>query len=435
MTDLASIGRWLFLLSVFLMVTGDGPSSTVRVERWPTPAPFLAWPWLYLTLMAGSIACLAASGVLTSRKPAHLRFLTWPLAGVLVAFLLSSIFSQVHSLSVVAFLSVLGIVGFCGVAAVLLEDDAFVRAAWPALAIAVLLLAFRVVVWRRDEGLDVVAFQVPNNAWLGKLQLAWVLNLFAPLLLARFLGEDRRSLAVLYATAWAVTAIAIYLLFSRMGAVVFGLTTLGVCALNRAYWRRYLVVMVLGAVLGGGLVIRSADTFRYVVSTIIQTDRNPGVNQRLGVWREALRLFRDHPIVGTGLGTFDDVSFSLEGTTADRIFFRNGWHAHNVYLHLLAETGILGLLAWCYFWYAIVGHLAHGMWRADTRGRLDVAGTLCAVSAFLVLSMTEVLIGARVIASLRMNLTIGLVVVLGLHAASRTAGLEKSRQPASQLDS
>ena len=32
--------------------------------------------------------------------------------------------------------------------------------------------------------------------------------------------------------------------------------------------------------------------------------------------------------------------------------------------------------------------------------------------------MSEVLIGARVHASLRMNLTIGLVVVLGLHIAA-----------------
>ena len=38
----------------------------------------------------------------------------------------------------------------------------------------------------------------------------------------------------------------------------------------------------------------------------------------------------------------------LEGTSADPFFRRHGWHAHNVYLHVLAETGILGLLAWCY---------------------------------------------------------------------------------------
>ena len=287
------------------------------------------------------------------------------------------------------------------------------------MAVAVLLLAFRVIVWRRDEGLDVVAFQVLNNAWVGKLQLAWVLNLFAPLLLARFLGETKWSLAVLYATAWALGGIAAHLLFSRMGSIVFGVATLGVCLFNRGYWRRWILVMVVGAVLGGGLFVRSADTFRYIVSTLIKVDQNPGVGIRLGVWRDALRLFRDHPIVGTGLGTFDEVAYSLEGNTAEPLFFRNGWHAHNVYLHVLAETGILGLLAWCYFWYAIVGRLARAWRRAGPRSRLDIAGTLCAILAFLVLSTTEVLIAARVEASLRMNLTIGLVVVLGLHAASR----------------
>jgi hypothetical protein len=45
-----------------------------------------------------------------------------------------------------------------------------------------------------------------------------------------------------------------------------------------------------------------------------------------------------------------------------------------------------------------------------------------------VLSITEVLIGARVHASLRMNLTIGLVVVLGLCVSKRTS--RSAPQPA-----
>jgi len=416
---LAAAGRWLFLIAVMLMVTGDGPESTLRVARWPTPAPALSWSWLYLVLLALAFFCLAVSGRLRAWRPPSCRFLAPALALLLGTFLLSAAFSQAHRLSAVAWLLVLAIVLVCWIVAVALEDDTLAAATWPAVAVAVLFLAVRVVLWRRDEGLDVAAFQVLNNAWVGKLQLAWVFNLIAPLLLAKFMGERRWPIAVLYGFTWAAAGIATYLLFSRMGSVVFGVSTLGVWLLNRTYWRRAVVIVLVAAALSAGLLARSGHMTRYVVATILAPDQNPGVGIRLGVWRDSLRLFRAHPVTGTGIGTFDEVVYSLEGNTAEPIFRQKGWHAHNVYLHVLAETGVLGLAAWCWFWYVVIARLVRGWRQADPHARLEVTATLCAVGAFLALSMTEVLIGARVHASLRMNLTIGLVLVLGLRAVSR----------------
>jgi len=282
----------------------------------------------------------------------------------------------------------------------------------------VILLAVRVILWRVDEGLNVVAFQLLNNFWQGKLQLAWVFNLMAPLLLVRAMGEPSPRLAALYWFTWIVAGVATYLLFSRMGSIVFGMTTLGVWTFNPRQWRKVLVILIVALAIGAALVARSSKMSRFVATTILKPDRDPGVEQRFGVWREALLLFRSRPITGTGLGTYDEVTYRLEGNTAEPVFRRNGWHAHNVYLHLLAETGTLGLLAWCFFWYAIIARLLGAWKQADARYRLYAAGALWAVLAFLVLSISEVLIGARVHASLRVNLTIGLVVVLGLHIAA-----------------
>jgi O-antigen ligase len=410
------------------MITGDGPSSTMALSRWPTPFPFLAWPWLYLVLLTLGVVCMATGGSLKSWTPPHLRFIVTPLAVLLGAFLLSTVTSQVPSLSARAFVAVVGIVGASWIFAVLIENERLSRAIWPVIATAVLLLALRVILWRRDEGLNVVAFQVVNNAWLGKLQLAWVLNVFAPLLLARSMRETRRGLAALYAVTWTVTGVAIYLLFSRMGSLVFAATTIGLWVFNPTQWRKVLLIVIVGIAMSAGLVARSDKMARYVISTILEPDRNPGVDLRLSVWRDALRLFRTRPITGTGLGTYDEMTYRLEGTTAEPFFRRQGWHAHNVYLHVLAETGILGLLAWCYFWFAVVARLLAAWRRAEAPDRLIAAGALWAVFAFLVLSITEVLIGARVHASLRMNLTIGLVVVLGLCVSKRTS--RSAPQPA-----
>jgi O-antigen ligase len=176
--------------------------------------------------------------------------------------------------------------------------------------------------------------------------------------------------------------------------------------------------MVVAGVLASGLLLRGVELSRRVLATTFESDRNPGVGIRVSAWRDALRIFRAHPATGTGIGTFDEFTYRLPDTTADPQFRLNGWHAHNVYLHLLAETGVIGLTAWCVLWYAIVARLVRASRTTDAERRLATTGVLGAVLAFLALSTTEVLIGARVHASLRMNLTIGLVVVLGLGLAT-----------------
>ena len=90
------------------------PRRPSASSRWPTPLPFLAWPWLYLVLLTLGVACLVCRRrrqVVATTPP--LRFIVTPLAALLAAFLLSTCRSQVHSLSALAFLAVLGIVCAC----------------------------------------------------------------------------------------------------------------------------------------------------------------------------------------------------------------------------------------------------------------------------------------------------------------------------------
>lgn len=417
----AAAGRWLFLGGLFLLVTGDGPMTSVRAASWRTPVPALGWPWLYLLLLGASMLCWIA-GRSGTDTPARLRFLAPLLAILLVVFTLSTLFSNTPALSWYALLAVVGIGAFGWYAGAMLEDETVGRWIWPTVGAAILVLALRVLMWRRDEGLSVVAFQVLNNAWVGKLQLSWVFNLCAPFLLARALEEPRRGRAAFYAAAWAIAGLATFLLFSRMGILVFAASTAVVGLLNRGSWRKGAAILAMAAVLGAIPLARTVTLSREVAGSTFESARNPGVGIRLGVWRDALRLFRADPLLGSGLGSFDEAAYLLPGTNADTVFRRNGWHAHNVYLHVLAETGVLGLLAWCLVWYAIVVRLAQAVRGATGAPRLRSSAALCAVLAFLALSTTEVLIAARVEASLRMNLLVVFVTVLALHVATPRPG-------------
>jgi O-antigen ligase len=295
-----------------------------------------------------------------------------------------------------------------------LEDDWLANATWIVVALGVLQLAAEVIAARLAEGVDQIPLHIQTVAWLGKLQITWVLNLIAPFLLARFIGDPRAWASRLNGVAWIAAGIANYLLLARMGTIVFVLTTVAVCLLNLQSWRRWVWMMGVAAAAGTFMVVNNLRTSTFVLSTILDRSQNAGIDLRLQTWGEAWRLFLAHPIFGIGVGTFDEVAYRIPGTVAIRDFYFAGWHAYNVPLHILTEAGVLGLAAWVFLWYVVLRALVRAWRSGDEQQRLFRTAALVSVVAFQVLSMTEVLIGTRVQASMRMNLTLALVVVGGL---------------------
>ena len=114
---------------------------------------------------------------------------------------------------------------------------------------------------------------------------------------------------------------------------------------------------------------------------------DPSHNQqqsRLVLWDVAWRIFRDHPLTGAGPGGYGRLFTTYhEGAIEGQL----GWgSAHNLYLHQLAERGILGgfaLLALCATFLTRTVRAARGA--SDARA-LWSAG---AVAALLAMCMTE----------------------------------------------
>ncbi len=63
-----------------------------------------------------------------------------------------------------------------------------------------------------------------------------------------------------------------------------------------------------------------------------------GIDLRLDIWNFAVSLFHEKPITGWGLGNF---KFLYQSD----IFNKNIPHAHNIWLMLLSETGLLGFIS------------------------------------------------------------------------------------------
>lgn len=67
------------------------------------------------------------------------------------------------------------------------------------------------------------------------------------------------------------------------------------------------------------------------------------------LWPRAIYLFLKSPIFGTGFGSYNDIPYRLVGVSHVLVYNRpyklifNSAHAHNTFLMVLAETGLVGL--------------------------------------------------------------------------------------------
>ncbi|MDI6726174.1 MAG: O-antigen ligase family protein [Smithellaceae bacterium] len=156
--------------------------------------------------------------------------------------------------------------------------------------------------------------------------------------IARFWASDKLESFTLYFLLVLIMTAALFMTFSRGGIISFVLSAIFFARITRR--RRTLrkktamLALLAAAILAAvvfaswdGLERRFADLEHHHVS-------------RLSVWQDSLWIVRDYPAIGTGLGTFEDAYMRYQ-TTQPRVSFD---HAHNDYLELLTDIGIVGFL-------------------------------------------------------------------------------------------
>lgn len=73
------------------------------------------------------------------------------------------------------------------------------------------------------------------------------------------------------------------------------------------------------------------------------TDANFAVKERMAYWFGGIRMAEDHPWQGVGLGNYGQ-EYDAKYFTSP--FMKSQVHAHNYYIHITAETGVIGLVAY-----------------------------------------------------------------------------------------
>ena len=77
-----------------------------------------------------------------------------------------------------------------------------------------------------------------------------------------------------------------------------------------------------------------------------ELNRANTVAWRVGVWKESIEMIKNKPFLGYGINTFAN-----EFQKFRKIPSANPTYAHNCYIQIAAETGLLGLI--CFLWIII----------------------------------------------------------------------------------
>ncbi len=85
------------------------------------------------------------------------------------------------------------------------------------------------------------------------------------------------------------------------------------------------------------------DVRPFDASTETITDENFAATERMAHWQAGWKMFTDQPLTGVGAGNFTEQY--PEYYVREEFRFSRG-HAHNYYIHVLAETGLPGLAAY-----------------------------------------------------------------------------------------
>lgn len=201
------------------------------------------------------------------------------------------------------------------------------------------------------------------------------------------LGKVRRERIFLVAIFAIAPIVALLLSASRGGIISFAVEVLILFVLllvRRVQSTRVIFGAVI--VLVGVLIVTwiGANQVLARFSGIQSIEVSAG--KRTAMQRDTLRIFLDHPVIGTGLGTLQMVYPPYDSLYDGRIVN----HAHNDYLEALAETGILGGFCCLWFLSVLFLHALKGLFNLGTSfgAALNFSG-LIACCGLLVHSLVD----------------------------------------------
>ncbi len=374
------------LLTVRPVVDAYGGATLALFDRIPlNPASLLS-----IAVLAWGVLVLLRYRLRIWQKP-----LFWPMVFVLAAALPGFVLGAAPAATLREFVRLATVFLVAQLSGALVTTPARFRAMRAVLAASLVIPAsIAAVQFFTHTGLTFGSFSNRVYGSFGHpnvfaFYLVFLLVVFLPVLLLR----PRPRPWWVWATAG--TAAVLLLLTYTRGAWVGLLLTLGIIGAvrYRRLFLRAMFVLVLLALLApfvhrtlletSGVDLTRTQIVRRVLDLERESD-DSSIEFRVRLWREMSRKFAEQPVFGHGLG-----AFPVLREQQIRGFFQ-ATEAHNDYLRLAIETGILGLVAYGTLLATLLRNLlrARGA-KATPEQRVTVLCALAFLPAFLFMSFFD----------------------------------------------
>lgn len=321
----------------------------------------LHWNWLYLPILG---LCLIASAQLAFGLSAYpyltkIELLKWVSCGLLFFLMTASLETEDHVRQFIWSLLGLGfVVALFGIVqhftsngklywfvsvppgagpfGPFVNGDHFAGFMELTIPFSLALLLFRS--WRREQLMVLLLFTiVPVGALTLTASRGGIISLFVEIVLLAFLSRSQ-----------------------QIG--------------KRQILAAFAILLVVGSFIAWLGVSRAIGRFQQLA------DGGVSHELRVSIYRDTWRIILDHPWLGTGLGTlavvYPQYASFYNGLTVD--------HAHNDYLELLSDTGILGGICGLVFFAVLFWQASRSFQSERTPfGRAAIAGSLTSCAGLL----------------------------------------------------
>jgi O-antigen ligase len=173
-----------------------------------------------------------------------------------------------------------------------------------------------------SRGFPTSCFPFPNDL------AAWLLLVIFPTSCLAIFDLKKYKIRPLI---WMSSAGIFYLLFltkARAAWIGLAFSTVYLALTKRQLWLIILLVIAISAPF-----VLNMEMSRYIFGKASVTDR-------IDMWRVGWKIFKDHPIVGNGVNTFFP---HYKEYRTDQWQGQKGSYAHNCYLQMAADVGLIGL--------------------------------------------------------------------------------------------
>ncbi|MHC1682337.1 MAG: O-antigen ligase family protein [Clostridiaceae bacterium] len=207
---------------------------------------------------------------------------------------------------------------------------------------------------------------------------AYVILLIFPLIMLT-IKENRTNYKIFNIVLILLFLINLALSQSRNSWLAF---VLGCIILSILYNWRFLLIIV-----GAGALSLLSPKILYRLSQFNSSRLNEG---RINIWKTAVEMIKDHPILGIGNGNFTELYDTyVERFPQYRVPDHKGYPTHNSYLKMLTELGIPGIIAFMVMLFLVIKRVIYVYLNSDGKIKLFYTGLVASLVTFLVLNLFD----------------------------------------------